>query len=198
MMLGSFLTIPCFYRVQGWCHGYVALISASSLPLELATCLASDIGVKSTSSVKIVTYFPFSLQCAGSCIWMWLVEHFWPLWRACTSGRGTSQAHTSHTHTGESSKHILMIRLYAFSQRVPANVKDLILCDVTGKGVIELVVSLTDRVVRTYRCKLSEFKPPNWQTILSIKMKEVARPIFSLTWCKLSATDPFSKENVSC
>ena len=31
--------------------------------------------------------------------------------------------------------------------------KDLILCDVTGKGVIELVVSLTDRVVRTYRCK---------------------------------------------
>ena len=31
--------------------------------------------------------------------------------------------------------------------------KDLILCDVTGKGVMELVVSLTDRVVRTYRCK---------------------------------------------
>ena len=46
-----------------------------------------------------------------------------------------------------------MVKLYPVSQRVPANVKDLILCDVTGKGVIELVVSLTDRVVRTYRCK---------------------------------------------
>lgn len=48
---------------------------------------------------------------------------------------------------GEPSRHILPIH----TQRVPANVKDLILCDVTGKGVIELVVSLTDRVVRTYR-----------------------------------------------
>ena len=46
-----------------------------------------------------------------------------------------------------------MVTLYTVPQRVPANVKDLILCDVTGKGVIELVVSLTDRVVRTYRCK---------------------------------------------
>jgi len=48
---------------------------------------------------------------------------------------------------GEPPRHILPIH----TQRVPANVKDLILCDVTGKGVIELVVSLTDRVVRTYR-----------------------------------------------
>jgi len=48
---------------------------------------------------------------------------------------------------GEPPRHILPLH----TQRVPANVKDLILCDVTGKGVIELVVSLTDRVVRTYR-----------------------------------------------
>ena len=67
---------------------------------------------------------------------------------------------------GEPPRHILPLhtqvrgqQIYYFktvnnlSQRVPANVKDLILCDVTGKGVIELVVSLTDRVVRTYRCK---------------------------------------------
>jgi len=47
----------------------------------------------------------------------------------------------------EPPRHILPLH----TQRVPANVKDLILCDVTGKGVIELVVSLTDRVVRTYR-----------------------------------------------
>ena len=48
-----------------------------------------------------------------------------------------------------------MVTLYTVPQRVPANVKDLILCDVIGKGVIELVVSLTDRVVRTYRCHIS-------------------------------------------
>jgi hypothetical protein len=39
------------------------------------------------------------------------------------------------------------------TQRVPANVKDLILCAVTGRagaGRLQLVVSLTDRVVRTY------------------------------------------------
>jgi len=37
------------------------------------------------------------------------------------------------------------------TQRIPANVKDLIICDVNADGCTELVVSLTDRVVRTYR-----------------------------------------------
>ena len=41
--------------------------------------------------------------------------------------------------------------------------KDLILCDVTGKGVIELVVSLTDRVVRTYRWKKTTVNSCNFK-----------------------------------
>jgi len=36
-------------------------------------------------------------------------------------------------------------------QRIPSNVKDLILCDMNEDGNIELVVSLTDRVVRSYK-----------------------------------------------
>uniref|UniRef100_A0A0K2V703 Uncharacterized protein n=2 Tax=Lepeophtheirus salmonis TaxID=72036 RepID=A0A0K2V703_LEPSM len=40
---------------------------------------------------------------------------------------------------------------YIYKQRVPANVKDIILDDVDGDGKIELLVVLTDRVIRTYR-----------------------------------------------
>ena len=37
------------------------------------------------------------------------------------------------------------------TQRIPANVKDVIIGDINGDGSCELVISLTDRVVRTYR-----------------------------------------------
>jgi len=37
------------------------------------------------------------------------------------------------------------------TQRIPANVKDVIIGDINGDGSAELVVSLTDRVVRTYK-----------------------------------------------
>lgn len=42
-------------------------------------------------------------------------------------------------------------------QRIPANTKVLLLHDVNADGLIELVIGLTDRVVRTYQwthCKL--------------------------------------------
>ncbi|XP_023340784.1 KICSTOR complex protein ITFG2-like isoform X3 [Eurytemora carolleeae] len=38
-----------------------------------------------------------------------------------------------------------------FKQRVPANIRDMIISDVTHDGLSELVISLTDRVVRMYR-----------------------------------------------
>ena len=47
------------------------------------------------------------------------------------------------------------------TQRLPANVKDLIICDVNADGSTELVVSLTDRVVRTYRWVSSPSFPPS-------------------------------------
>ena len=47
------------------------------------------------------------------------------------------------------------------TQRIPANVKDLIICDVNADGSTELVVSLTDRVVRTYRWVSSPSPPPS-------------------------------------
>ena len=39
------------------------------------------------------------------------------------------------------------------TQRIPANVKDVIIGDINGDGSMELVISLTDRVVRTYKVK---------------------------------------------
>ena len=38
-----------------------------------------------------------------------------------------------------------------FQQRIPANVKDAMIGDANGDGFNELIVTLTDRVVRTYR-----------------------------------------------
>ena len=37
------------------------------------------------------------------------------------------------------------------TQRIPANVKDVIIGDINGDDSLELVISLTDRVVRTYK-----------------------------------------------
>merc|ERR1719239_1311164 len=37
------------------------------------------------------------------------------------------------------------------TQRIPANVKDVIIGDINGDGSTELIISLTDRVVRTYK-----------------------------------------------
>lgn len=52
------------------------------------------------------------------------------------------------------------------TQRIPANVKDLIICDVNADGSTELVVSLTDRVVRTYRWVSSSSIPSTPQSSL--------------------------------
>eukprot|EP00096_Caligus_rogercresseyi_P012414 TRINITY_DN5194_c0_g1_i1.p1 TRINITY_DN5194_c0_g1~~TRINITY_DN5194_c0_g1_i1.p1 ORF type:complete len:440 (+),score=123.98 TRINITY_DN5194_c0_g1_i1:1097-2416(+) len=45
---------------------------------------------------------------------------------------------------------------YALKQRIPANVKDIILDDVDGDGRVELLLLLTDRVIRTYRWEFTE------------------------------------------
>ena len=77
---------------------------------------------------------------------------------------------------GEPPRHILPLH----TQRVPANVKDLILCDVTGKGVIELVVSLTDRVVRTYRGQ-SAAEEESAGRLVSVNKWEFASQIGTVT-----------------
>lgn len=38
-----------------------------------------------------------------------------------------------------------------YKQRIPANSKDIILADIDGDGLVEMVLGLTDRVVRSYR-----------------------------------------------
>ena len=43
-----------------------------------------------------------SLQCVGGCIWVWMAEHFWPLWRTVTSGRRTTKAYTTSAYTASS------------------------------------------------------------------------------------------------
>ena len=55
----------------------------------------------------------------------------------------------------------IVTSLPVHTQRIPANVKDLIICDVNADGSTELVISLTDRVVRTYRRVSSPSFPPS-------------------------------------
>ncbi len=44
----------------------------------------------------------------------------------------------------------------AFRQRLPPNVKEALLFDVNNDGLVELVVALTDRVVRTYQWRRAQ------------------------------------------
>ena len=43
--------------------------------------------------------------------------------------------------------HLLYVSRPIHTQRIPANVKDVIIGDINGDGSTELVISLTDRVV---------------------------------------------------
>ena len=43
--------------------------------------------------------------------------------------------------------HLLFVSRPIHTQRIPANVKDVIIGDINGDGSTELVISLTDRVV---------------------------------------------------
>ncbi|XP_037801154.1 KICSTOR complex protein ITFG2-like [Penaeus monodon] len=52
-------------------------------------------------------------------------------------------------HLGESPEKKILQPIHA--QRIPANVKVMLIGDVNGDGFSEMVVALTDRVVRTYR-----------------------------------------------
>jgi len=65
------------------------------------------------------------------------------------------------------------------TQRIPANVKDMILCDVVGRGEVELVVSLTDRVVRTYRWQRAEGEEAG--RLVSVNKWEFASQIGTVT-----------------
>ncbi len=46
-------------------------------------------------------------------------------------------------------------------QRLPPNVKEALLFDVNNDGLVELIVALTDRVVRTYQWKPKEDGGPD-------------------------------------
>ena len=104
--------------------------------------------IGSRTTLKILNLFSLCsvLVVASGCGWL----NIFDLSEELSPLEGEPPRHMLPLHTQVRGK---IIKLYPVSQRVPANVKDLILCDVTGKGVIELVVSLTDRVVRTYRCE---------------------------------------------
>lgn len=56
-------------------------------------------------------------------------------------------------------------------QRIPANCKDIILADIDGDGSVELVLGLTDRVVRSYRWYSSPYVQKS-----AVHMPELADP----------------------
>jgi len=58
---------------------------------------------------------------------------------------------TSPANLGEQDPRITMEIKPVHTQRIPANVKDIIIGDINGDNSTELVISLTDRVVRTYK-----------------------------------------------
>ncbi|XP_066154024.1 KICSTOR complex protein ITFG2-like [Euwallacea fornicatus] len=78
-------------------------------------------------------------------------------------------------------------------QRIPANVKTIILGDVDGDGQIEMVLGLTDRVVRSYRfvknplatdmCELSQSSPEEKLSgkLVALNKWECANQIGSIT-----------------
>ena len=51
---------------------------------------------------------------------------------------------------------ILFVFRPIHTQRIPANVKDVIIGDINGDGSTELVISLTDRVVSTDQSEASK------------------------------------------
>ena len=72
------------------------------------------------------------------------------------------------------------------TQRIPANVKDVIIGDINGDGSTELVISLTDRVVRTYKwlaasSTSSESASASQGRLVSINKWEFASQIGTVT-----------------
>lgn len=56
-------------------------------------------------------------------------------------------------------------------QRIPANCKDIILADIDGDDLVEIVFGLTDRVVRSYRWYSSPYTQKS-----AMHMPELADP----------------------
>lgn len=68
------------------------------------------------------------------------------------SAETTDSPNSDSTVTAEKEKKLIGNRLELIhKQRIPANCKDIILADIDGDGMIEMVLGLTDRVVRSYR-----------------------------------------------
>ncbi|KAK5640395.1 hypothetical protein RI129_011206 [Pyrocoelia pectoralis] len=60
-----------------------------------------------------------------------------------------SHSNESAVNSSQDNERVELKRLHL--QRIPANTKDVLLADIDGDGLLELVVGLTDRVVRSYR-----------------------------------------------
>ncbi|XP_044750149.1 KICSTOR complex protein ITFG2 isoform X1 [Coccinella septempunctata] len=71
------------------------------------------------------------------------------------SGESTDGLKDEHFLSGKFSKEIEdedeMVLTCVHTQRIPANSKDILLADVDGDGALEMVLGLTDRVVRSYK-----------------------------------------------
>lgn len=61
----------------------------------------------------------------------------------------SERSNDSAVHSVQEKERVELKRLHL--QRIPANTKDVLLADINGDGLLELVVALTDRVVRSYR-----------------------------------------------
>ncbi|XP_060520130.1 KICSTOR complex protein ITFG2-like [Cylas formicarius] len=104
-----------------------------------------------------------------------------------TETQSSSESTTGdHKLKNKSSKNLLV---QVHVQRIPANVKNIVLGDVDGDGEVEMVIGLTDRVVRSYRwvsnapidgdqCQLSH-KPSG--KFVALHKWECAKQIGSIT-----------------
>lgn len=68
-----------------------------------------------------------------------------------TDGLKDDQPVSSNKFYKETEDEDEMLLTCVHTQRIPANSKDILLADVNGDGSIEMVLGLTDRVVRSYR-----------------------------------------------
>ena len=67
------------------------------------------------------------------------------------------------------------------TQRIPANVKDIIIGDINGDKSTELVISLTDRVVRTYKWVSCLGEETQSGRLISVNKWEFASQIGTVT-----------------
>lgn len=74
-----------------------------------------------------------------------------------STGSVDSPSSDSTTNTDKERKESSSRLHLVHKQRIPANSKDIILADIDGDGLVEMVLGLTDRVVRSYRWYTSPY-----------------------------------------